>query len=673
MDGLGLSVAISTMLVSVVSRKWSLGISEAGALMVVFNILTSKLETNLSFILTTLRDLSATTDWWSLFLCLSSASLLGGCGWYGVHSGWWRRNVVKRMGYTLNIYVNDHIQTFIDYLERNPTMASIPDAVNHGDPHLLAHSYAQALASSVTSAGHYSPSDFNRRSMTEVHDKAQFVRPQTDVVVQFTDLNFSVSGCYCWRTVKEEISTTSGGNGNKISVPISYVEIWISQASDKLPRPTNYINAIGKWIQEQQTKTKIIYMAKILQDRGDVITQHYQLYDGPIQDMADLEKKYIDTFFQPEKERLWRYIRTIQCEPERILRLGQFPQGGFLLHGPPGTGKSTFAYRVAMTLNRHIVCVDIRTLKNRAQLYQILRNPYVARQQLKPADVVYVFDEFDLVVKELSRRQSVNTNIMTKWMTDVDKFESKFDTVAASDDQRRKNVGAMKLSATGFGGDDDIQLPDLLEAFQGSAPSKGYLSFATTNCFEELKRLCPQLFRVGRLTPVYFGNFHIDILNQVSRFYFSTPAITEDDLKGGGNHQIGAGVCPSQVVEALCESVSVVKPKPPSVKTSEVQVQTPPGPPAVIKVQTSSLVVQEDKTKKEKETKSMTKEDGESEEDRALQFAYFRDRILKFVADAKRRPSERPSEQPSEVSQHTMASSIISVEQKVCNALTIPE
>ena len=43
---------------------------------------------------------------------------------------------------------------------------------------------------------------------------------------------------------------------------------------------------------------------------------------------------------------------------------------------------------------------------------------------------------------------------------------------------------------------------------------------ATTNKYEEIKEMCPELFRPGRLTPVHFDYINKDTLQEISMFYF---------------------------------------------------------------------------------------------------------------------------------------------------------
>merc|ERR1711934_256381 len=74
----------------------------------------------------------------------------------------------------------------------------------------------------------------------------------------------------------------------------------------------------------------------------------------------------------------------------------------------------------------------------------------------------------------------------------------------------------------------NFMLRDLLDILQGTVSVNGTIIFATTNKFEEIKDFCPELFRHGRMTPVYFGYFEKEQIDQFLHYYFNK---TFRDLK----------------------------------------------------------------------------------------------------------------------------------------------
>jgi len=196
---------LSTMLAQIVSRRLGLDWSQSSGLTVVFNMILMKLDGTLSAL--------GNHEWrsfgamflfsWTWYDLLSWLALLGGLtlGGYHVHrNGWLKQKMVQKQGYLLNLYLKSNMDTFTEYLKKNPSMYSQPDSMDHGDPELLAQSYAQALQ---TYTGSYNsangPSKYSQRSMDEIQDRSTFIKPQTDVVIYFQDPNFDISGSYCWR------------------------------------------------------------------------------------------------------------------------------------------------------------------------------------------------------------------------------------------------------------------------------------------------------------------------------------------------------------------------------------------------------------------------------------------------------------------------------------------
>ena len=69
---------------------------------------------------------------------------------------------------------------------------------------------------------------------------------------------------------------------------------------------------------------------------------------------------------------------------------------------------------------------------------------------------------------------------------------------------------------------DEFCLKDLLSILQGPIPTEGRIIIATTNDFEGIQELCPELVRSGRMTPVLFDNIDNITFNEICNYYFQT-------------------------------------------------------------------------------------------------------------------------------------------------------
>jgi DNA polymerase III delta prime subunit len=67
---------------------------------------------------------------------------------------------------------------------------------------------------------------------------------------------------------------------------------------------------------------------------------------------------------------------------------------------------------------------------------------------------------------------------------------------------------------------DDLTVDSLLDIIQGPCANPGAIVFAITNKYEEIRDICPRLFRDGRFKPVYCGYPTRATLNQITRYYF---------------------------------------------------------------------------------------------------------------------------------------------------------
>ena len=307
-----------------------------------------------------------------------------------------------------------------------------------------------------------------------------------------------------------------------------------------------------------------------------------------------LEKIFIKTIFHKEIDSLWNQIKTLHFEPEKMWDCGFAPRLNLLLYGPPGTGKSTFAWRVAMATGRHIINVRLNDY-SKDELLKIFIHPVVGGKTIHSKDVIYVLDEFDIDInkilmksickeKQLQKLEGIVNkffdgviNNMTRYKhsrADLDKKKDEpkkdepnkdetkkdetkkdetIDTsgITAEIDNINKTLAGMTTTFDNVNkiGGNIIKIEDLLTIFQGAVPTEGCVIIAMTNKYEELKEKCPALFRPGRLTPVYFGNFDLELLSRVSKHYFNRNILFD------APKETEIEISPSHVMEIVSQSM----------------------------------------------------------------------------------------------------------------------
>jgi len=334
------------------------------------------------------------------------------------------------------------------------------------------------------------------------------------IEVKFKDVKHNVNGYYVWKRLASDIGFNKDIGTNIIKVD-HFIEIHLE--SKTCTDVLNYFKDIEKAVKEKEKDaqniaryyikyTSIKYKANTTDLKNLVSNEHYQIYFGDKIPYEDSEKKYLDTFFSPSKKIIYPIVKQIHINPMKFLEMGQAPQCGYLLYGPPGTGKSSFIYRIAMILQRHVVSIDIRGMKKRDAIFSAIRKPTLEETSysinLAPDNVIYMFDEFDRTVTELYNNDKKRAKELEEYKI-VKKSSDKEDTP-----QEPKDTS------------DEMTCTDLLEFFQGPIPLSGAIFIATSNKFEEIKKMCPALVRPGRLTPVELGNPDSSTIKEISKYHF---------------------------------------------------------------------------------------------------------------------------------------------------------
>ena len=348
-----------------------------------------------------------------------------------------------------------------------------------------------------------------------------------DSQVHFTDLTLNVDGYYVWKKnimMKKPLTDNQKIDNNNIpienSVPLKYLEIHLTKLNSQIKNGEAYIKILNEHVdkkEKDEINIKLVY-TKIMLLKNQLQEHNIVFYNGTKDDLQNKEKIMIDTFFHQEKDRLWNLIKNIHFNPSKFTDLGQAARGNFLLYGPPGSGKSTFTYRVATCLNRHILSLDLREIKNKFDLYQIVQKPRGGNHK----NYIIMLEEFDISIKEIDARSKIKKKRENAWLKymaskcdndDIELFQEKKSDVDNKDNKKDKDTISSE--------DGEYNIRDLLEIFQGPIPFDGMIMIATTNKFDEIKEICPELFRPGRLTPIYFGYINKDTLQEISLFYFN--------------------------------------------------------------------------------------------------------------------------------------------------------
>lgn len=435
---------------------------------------------------------------------------------------------------SIKFFRNTQLTTFQKYIKMHPHFYDKIKDNKYGDPDFL---------SKINKTGFHIG-----QNLDAINDKNM---SEENLKIYFNDSNFNIKGYYTWN--KEIIEQKNFVNDNKKEnvkeqidkINYNYITLYIELNKDT--DINKYYNNIKNIVDEDnqinitKTFTKILYNDEI---KRPWPTQ-MKIYKGPKKDREYLKNLYIKSFFHKSKDHLWKVIENIEYNPEKFIVLGQNPRLNLLLYGPPGTGKSSFAYRVAMALNRNIISIDLRMMKKTQVYSQFFSSDSV--------DSIYILDEFDVAVKELSerkKRKSIEIEIFRKSI--VNQLEKDLDDTKniMTNDKKTDVKTDVKTETKKIlipDNHDELLLDDLLELLQGAVPFNQSIIIATTNDYEGIKDLCPALFRNGRLSPIYFGYVDNNILNEMCLYFFQKELKTDINVEE-------KKLAPSYIIEIITEA-----------------------------------------------------------------------------------------------------------------------
>ncbi|KNC82905.1 hypothetical protein SARC_04825 [Sphaeroforma arctica JP610] len=216
--------------------------------------------------------------------------------------------------------------------------------------------------------------------------------------------------------------------------------------------------------------------------RVDEHVQHaYQRYMDYVAAQRDVARytndKTFNSMFFPQKAALLRLLDHFKHHTGKF-SIPSYPNKiTLLLHGSPGTGKTSLIKALAQHTERHIVSIPLARIKTNQDLmdvvfdqcYQIQGNDLTMR--LKFERVVYVMEDIDCASKGVFARDSTITDTLTG-TSDGSLLPN--DMVAPSTVLEKHNTHgtltqdmldkrkASKGSSLGVAGDDDLDLAGLL-------------------------------------------------------------------------------------------------------------------------------------------------------------------------------------------------------------------
>ena len=233
-----------------------------------------------------------------------------------------------------------------------------------------------------------------------------------------------------------------------------------------------------EWYNEHQLKredsSRFSYSVESFRDGDHPVYTRQRLSDNVT----------FDSLFFPEKDAVIKALDEFMEKTGKYAVKGRPHKMGFLLHGPPGTGKSTFAKALAEKTGRSMVHIHLGGIRTNKQFRNIfhgkarnLHGQNTLSASVGYNEVIYILEEID-ASSDIVKKRACQSN--------------KKNPRGRAENCETQSNGKRKRQDQ----DDALCLSTLLEAFDGIIDTPGLLFIMTTNHKEVID---DALIRHGRV------------------------------------------------------------------------------------------------------------------------------------------------------------------------------
>lgn len=275
---------------------------------------------------------------------------------------------------------------------------------------------------------------------------------------------------------------------------LSYLKKYVDNITEK------YLSSI----KETRTNKRFIYFL----DKTEFNSEDESKLDCWREDLFESARTFNNIFFDGKKQLIEKIDFFLQNK-SWYYEKGIPYSLGIGLHGPPGTGKTSFIKALANYTNRHIIVISLKTIKTKQQLEKFFfENTYNDDNEdnsITWDKKILVFEDIDCIGDIILDRNNKFTSKKSN-----SRKNKKFDKTNEANGESK--AGEMKIgeilqavcdlnetgtaTATSLSKEQPITLDDILNLWDGIRETPGRILVISSNHYDKLD---PALIRPGRI------------------------------------------------------------------------------------------------------------------------------------------------------------------------------
>lgn len=195
-----------------------------------------------------------------------------------------------------------------------------------------------------------------------------------------------------------------------------------------------------------------------------------------------------NTFLTEEQSNIFNIVDRFLQSEDVYIDHGIPYKKGILLHGMPGTGKSSIGYALAHTFNLNIYKLDYKCLESESNFVKAINDI--------PSKSLVIIEDIDTYKFAKDRRnQKNNSNPIEESAETLNNISKNLDTILTSTEGDDKSHSSLSLSSL-----NSIQMESVLHALDGYTCLHGCIIIFTTNY---MNRVDSAMLRPGRIDHHY--------------------------------------------------------------------------------------------------------------------------------------------------------------------------
>jgi len=195
---------------------------------------------------------------------------------------------------------------------------------------------------------------------------------------------------------------------------------------------------------------------------------------------------------------------------------------GFGLHGPPGTGKTSFIKSLAKYTNRHIIVLSLKLIKTQRQLqsffYEDRYNENNKRGSIGFDNKIIVIEDIDAQGDIVLDRSKKKVSVPSIDFTKINEKTNVGDVIKTIMENEKEEDKKLLCTVMKPQDDEPITLDDILNLWDGIEETSGRILVISSNHYNELD---PALTRPGRIdVSVEMNNASREIIAEMYRHLY---------------------------------------------------------------------------------------------------------------------------------------------------------